>query len=138
MVEEPKRLPDENVLSRLAGRGEDALTRLVDELARNSRVTDALGRAMAAKGKVDQTTRKTLHQVGLAPADELRDVRTRLAELDARVAKLEAAGAAGSGSRAGRKAATSTKASGGTPKASQRSSTRSPGRSGGQPPESVA
>jgi hypothetical protein len=138
MAEDPKRPSDENVLSRLAGRGEDALTRLVDEMARNSRVTDALGRAMAAKGKVDETTRRTLHGVGLAPADELRELRTRLAELDARVAKLEAAGAGRPRARAGRKPATATKASGGTPKASRSSSTRSGGRSGGQPPESAA
>ena len=138
MVEDPKQPSDENVLSRLAGRGEDALTRLVDELAKNSRVTDALGRAMAAKGKVDETTRRTLNQVGLAPADEVRELRARLAELDARIAKLEATGEGRPRARAGRKPATSTKASGGTPKAAESSSSRSRPRSGGQPPEAVA
>ena len=138
MTEQPNRASDENVLSRLAGRGEDALTRLVDELAKNSRVTDALGRAMAAKGKVDETTRRTLHGVGLAPVDELRELRTRLDELDARVAKLEAAGAGRSRARAGRSPATATKASGGTPKAAGSSSGSSRRRPGGQPPESVS
>jgi polyhydroxyalkanoate synthesis regulator phasin len=138
MVEERQRPSDENLLSRLAGRGEDALTRLVDELGRNSRVTDALARAMAAKGKVDETTRRTLGQVGLAPADEVRDLRARVSELEARLAKLEAAEAQPTTRRAGRKPATSTKASGGTPKASPSSASTSRPRSGGTPPEAVS
>ena len=138
MVEHQERPSDENLLSRLAGRGEDALTRLVDELGRNSRVTDALARAMAAKGKVDETTRRTLSQVGLAPADEVRDLRARVSDLEARLAKLEAAGAVQPTRRAARKPATSTKASGGTPKASGSSPTPSRPRSGGTPPEAVS
>lgn len=137
MVEERQRPSDENLLSRLAGRGEDALTRLVDELGKNSRVTDALARAMAAKGKVDETTRRTLGQVGLAPADEVRDLRARVSELEARLAKLEAAEAQPTTRRA-RKPATSTKASGGTPKASPSSASTSRPRSGGTPPEAVS
>jgi hypothetical protein len=44
-----RKTADEGVVSRLAGRGEDAMTRLMDELGRNSVVTDALARAMAAE-----------------------------------------------------------------------------------------
>ncbi len=137
MVEERQRPSDENLLSRLAGRGEDALTRFVDELGKNSRVTDALARAMAAKGRVDETTRRTLSQVGLAPADEVRDLRARVADLEARLATLEASEALKSTRRAGRKPATSTKSSGGTPKPSRSSSSGSRPRSGETPPEAV-
>ena len=107
---------DGGVLGRLAGRGEDAVTRLMDELGRNPRVTDALGRAMSAKGRIDDTTRKTLGQVGLAAADELKDLRKQIERLEKRLAKLETSGGAAAGARQGRKPATATKASGGTPK----------------------
>ena len=89
MADEQKKSSDAGVVSRLAGRGEDAITRLMDELGRNSRVTDALARAMSAKGKVDETTRKTLGQIGLAAADEIKDVRTRLEQLEKRISALE-------------------------------------------------
>jgi hypothetical protein len=114
---ENKNQSDSGVISRLAGRGEDALTRLMDELGRNPRVTDAVERTMAAKGKVDETTRKTLGQVGLAAAGEIRDLRKRLEQLEKRLGQLEGTGGSSSGS-SGRKAATSTKSSGGTAKSS--------------------
>ena len=85
---------DANVLNRLASRGEDALTRVMDELGKNPRVTDALGKAMDAKGKVDTTTRKTLGQVGLAAAGEIGELRARLERLEKRLSAME-----GSGSR---------------------------------------
>lgn len=124
MAEGGKRDGNGGVLGRLAGRGEDALTRLMDELGRNPRVTDALSRTMSAKGKVDETTRKTLSQVGLAAAGEISDLRKQLERLEKRLSKLEASGAGSSGGssasagRAGRKPATSTKSSGGTAKTS--------------------
>jgi hypothetical protein len=110
-----KRDTNGGVLGRLAGRGEDAVTRLMDELGRNPRVTDALGRAMAGKGKVDEATRRTLGRVGLAASDEVKDLRRRVDKLEQRLAKVEAAGRR---SRTGTaKARTpSTKASGGTPR----------------------
>jgi hypothetical protein len=85
-----KRGADGGVLGRLAGRGEDAVTRLMDELGRNPRVTDALGRAMAGKGKVDEATRKTLGRVGLAASDEVQELRRRVDKLEQRLAKIEA------------------------------------------------
>jgi hypothetical protein len=94
MEDEQKKASEAGVVSRLAGRGEDAITRLMDELGRNPRVTDALAKAMSAKGRVDRTTRRTLGQVGLAAADEIEDLRGRLESLERRVAQLESAGAA--------------------------------------------
>jgi hypothetical protein len=85
-----RKKPDEGgFVERLAGRGEEAVTRLLDELARNPRVTDALGRAMSAKGKVDAGARRTLSQVGLAAADELKDLRKQIERLERRLARLE-------------------------------------------------
>jgi hypothetical protein len=77
------------VVGRLSRRGEEALTRLMDELGRNDRVTDALSRAMSAKGRLDGASKRALHQVGLAPADDLDDLRKQVQRLEKRVAKLE-------------------------------------------------
>ena len=137
-----KKPSDGSVLSRLAGRGEDALTRLMDDLGRNPRVTDAFARTIAAKGRVDETTRKTLGQVGLAAAGEIRDLRSRLERLEARLEDLERSTSAPS--RASRKRATTTKSSGGTPKkASTAPGSRTSGggsssgsAAGGSPPRS--
>jgi polyhydroxyalkanoate synthesis regulator phasin len=86
--------PDEGgLVERLAGRGEEAVSRFLDELARNPRVTDALGKAMSAKGRVDAGARRTLSQVGLAAADELQDVRKQIERLERRLARLEGGGA---------------------------------------------
>src|SRR5918998_344740 len=105
-----RKTADEGVVSRLAGRGEDAMTRLMDELGRNSMVTDALARAMSAKGRLDSASRAALGQVGLAAADDLDDLRKQVASLEKRLAKLEGAGKSPpSGSRSGRSATTSTK-----------------------------
>lgn len=86
---------DENsgVVGRLAGRGEEALTKLMDELGRNERVTEALSRAANAKGRLDVTSRAALHGIGLAPVDDVRDLQKRLESLEKRLAKIE--GAAG-------------------------------------------
>jgi septal ring factor EnvC (AmiA/AmiB activator) len=92
--------PDEGrFVERLAGRGEEAVSRLVDELSRNPRVTDALSKAMSAKGKVDSGARRTLSQVGLAAADELKDLRKQIERLERRLARLEGAGAPKSAGR---------------------------------------
>jgi hypothetical protein len=85
-----RKQPDEGgFVGRLAGRGEEAVGRLIDELGRNPRVTDALGKAMSAKGKVDAGARRTLSQVGLAAADELKDLRKQIERLERRLARLE-------------------------------------------------
>lgn len=91
-------------LGRLSRRGEEALTRLVDELGKNERVTDALDRAMSAKGRLDGASRRALGQVGLAAADELKDLRAQIEKLERRLAKLEGAS---KGKSAGKKTAAS-------------------------------
>jgi hypothetical protein len=93
----PQRKPnEEGVVERLSRRGEEALTKLMDEVGRNERVTEALGRASSAKGKLDGASRRALQQVGLAPADEVEDLRKQVARLEKRLAKLEG----GSGGKA--------------------------------------
>ena len=130
-----RKTADEGVVSRLAGRGEDAMTRLMDELGRNSVVTDALARAMSAKGRLDTASRTALGQVGLAAADDLNDLRKQVADLEKRLAKLEAGGKASSGSRSGRSATTSTKSTSTSTTSKSRSGsgtdTARSGRSGG-------
>jgi polyhydroxyalkanoate synthesis regulator phasin len=80
---------DAGTLGRLSKAGEDALTRLVEELGKNERVTDAVARAMAAKGKLDEGAKRAVGQVGLAAADELKDLRKHIERLEKRLAKLE-------------------------------------------------
>jgi hypothetical protein len=113
MAEAGKKGSESGTLGRLAERGEDALTKVLDELGKNPRVTDAIGRVMGAKGKVDETTRRTLGSVGLAAADEVKDLRKQLERLERRLAKLEGTGTRAQ-STSSRKKTTSTKSSGGT------------------------
>ncbi len=89
MEDERKEPREGSVVSRLAGRGEETVTRFMDELGRNPRVTEALARALAAKGKVDEGTRRALAQIGLAPADEVRQLTLRLEDVERRLAKVE-------------------------------------------------
>lgn len=84
-----KKPDDGGTLNRLAGRGEEAVTRLVEELSKNPRVTDALGRVMEAKTKIDQGARGAVAQAGLAAADELKELRKQIERLERRLAKLE-------------------------------------------------
>lgn len=89
MAENGKQEGDTGVITKLSKAGEDAVNRLVEELGRNERVTDAVARALAAKGKVDDATRRTLGQVGVAAADEIKDLRKHLERLEKRLAALE-------------------------------------------------
>ncbi len=110
-----KQPTDEGMVSRLAGRGEEALTRLMDELGKNEHVTDALGRAMAAKGRVDETTRKTLGTIGLTSSQDLQDIMKRLERLEKRMEKVEGGRKSSSTSRA-RKTSSSTRTRTTTPR----------------------
>ena len=84
-----KKPSDGGMVNRLAGRGEEAVTRLVEELGKNPRVTDALTRVMEAKTKIDQSARGAVAQAGLAAADELKELRKQIERLERRLAKLE-------------------------------------------------
>ena len=86
---ESKKPSDGGMVNRLAGRGEEAVTRLVEELGKNPRVTYALSRVIDAKTKIDQSARGAVAQAGLAAADELKDLRKQIERLERRLAKLE-------------------------------------------------
>jgi polyhydroxyalkanoate synthesis regulator phasin len=116
-----KETADAGTLGRLSKAGEDAVTRLFDELGKNERVTDALGRAMSAKGKLDESAKKAVGQVGLAAADELKDLRSHIERLEKRLAKLE------SEAKPAPKPRTTTRAK----KTTEKSVSPSPGRSVG-------
>jgi ElaB/YqjD/DUF883 family membrane-anchored ribosome-binding protein len=116
-----KETTDTGTLGRLSKAGEDAVTRLFDELGKNERVTDALGRAMSAKGKLDESAKKALGQAGLAAADELKDLRSHIERLEKRLAKLE------SEAKPAPKPRTTTRAK----KTTEKSVSPSPGRSVG-------
>jgi polyhydroxyalkanoate synthesis regulator phasin len=89
MPSKGKKSDDSGFVGGLAERGEKAVNRVMDELARNPRVTDALDKAMSAKGRVDSSARRTLSQLGLAAADELKDLRTQIERLERRLARVE-------------------------------------------------
>ena len=105
-----KQETESSTLGRLSKRGEDALTRLVDEVGRNERVSDAVGRAMSAKGKLDGASRRALGQVGLAPADEVNELRQQVERLEKRLAKLEGRPASKSGGKKTAASKTTTRA----------------------------
>ena len=127
--------PEESgVVGRLAGRGEDAVTRLMDTLGRNTAVTEALARAMSAKGRLDATSRAALAQVGLAAADEIKDLRGQLERLERRLAKVETTGGSRSGgsrSASGSRSGTSGGASSSRSGAKSSSGTRTKSSSSG-------
>src|SRR6266508_2760345 len=77
------------VVGRLASKGEEATGRFMDALGKNHLVTDALAKAMSAKGKLDSGSRAALNQVGLATLDEVQELRKQVSTLEKRLAKLE-------------------------------------------------
>lgn len=82
-----------NLVERLADRGEDAVSRVLNELS--PRISAAFDRAMASKGRVDSASRSALTQLGLAAADEIKDLRGQLERLEKRLARLEGGSASG-------------------------------------------
>jgi hypothetical protein len=95
MATRTRKTQEHGVVGRLAERGEEATTRLLDVLGRNVRLTDALARAASAKGRLDSASKTALSQVGLAPADDVKDLRRQVERLEKRLAKLESGGSAG-------------------------------------------
>jgi TolA-binding protein len=90
-----KKAEDSGMVGRLSKRGEEALNRLVGDLGTNQRVADALSRATSAKGRVDSGAKRALGQVGVAAADELKELRKQIEKLEKRLAKLEGESATG-------------------------------------------
>jgi septal ring factor EnvC (AmiA/AmiB activator) len=107
MAKRQRKATESGVVERLSRRGEETLGRLMDDFGRNERVTDALGRAMSAKGKFDTASKRALSQVGMAPADDLEELRKHVARLEKRLAKLEG----GAGSRTSAKRSETKKTS---------------------------
>ena len=98
-----------NLVERLADRGEDAVSRVLNELS--PRISAAFDRAMASKGRVDSASRSALTQLGLAAADEIKDLRGQLERLEKRLARLEggsASGAEASGKSSAKRSETKT------------------------------
>jgi polyhydroxyalkanoate synthesis regulator phasin len=89
MAESKKPEDGGGTIGRLAGRGEEAVTRLVEELGKNPRVSEVIDRALASKVKVEQSARGALAQAGVAAADELKELRKQIERLERRLAKLE-------------------------------------------------
>ena len=87
MATKRKKDPDNNLVERLADRGEEAVSRVLSEL--NPRMSGAIDKAMSAKGRVDSASRAALTQIGLAAADEIKDLRGQLERLEKRLARLE-------------------------------------------------
>ena len=84
------------MVEKLSKRGEEALTRLIEEVGKNQRVSDALGKASAAKGRADSAAKRAVGQVGGATADQLEELRKHIEKLEARLSKLEGGTRAGS------------------------------------------
>ena len=118
----------ESTLGRLSKRGEDALGRLVDELGKNDRLTDALGRAMSAKGRLDGASRRARGGVGVAGADEVKELRKQVERLEKRLAKLEGAGGK---KTAASKTTTKSRTRKTTGKATEKAASPAPGRAVG-------
>jgi len=133
MATSRKKPEDGSFVGRLAGKGEEAVNRLVDELGKNPRVTDALGKAMSAKGRVDSASRRTLSQIGLAAADELKDLRKQIERLERRLARLEGGSSSAKRSET-KKKPTTRKRTTTVKKDASKASSPAPGRSiGGGP-----
>ena len=89
MATSQKKQAEQSVLGKLAGKGEETIHRLVEEAEKNRTLADALHRAVTAKEKLDSASRAALNQVGLAPAEAVKELRRKLEVLEKRVAKLE-------------------------------------------------
>jgi hypothetical protein len=125
-----KKPSDGGTLNRLAGRGEEAVTRLVEELGKNPRVTDALSRVMDAKTKIDQSARGAVAQAGLAAADELKDLRKQIERLERRLAKLESSESKPAAKKTTAKKSETKK----TPTAKKATTTKKPAEKAPSPP----
>lgn len=125
-----KKPDDGGTLNRLAGRGEEAVTRLVEELGKNPRVTDALSRVMDAKTKIDQSARGAVAQAGLAAADELKELRKQIERLERRLAKLESSETKPAAKKTTAKKSETTK----SPTAKKATTTKKPAEKAPSPP----
>jgi HAMP domain-containing protein len=74
--------PGPGPLERLASRGDDALRRVAEELERASRLPEA-------RDRLGQIERSVLVRLNVAPADEVEELRAKVAELEQRLLRAE-------------------------------------------------
>ncbi|MFN8187777.1 MAG: hypothetical protein U0R69_11970 [Gaiellales bacterium] len=67
---------------RLASKGDEAVRRLAAELDRNVRMPEA-------RSRLEQVERSVLDRLNIAAADEVEELRTKLAELEQRLLRIE-------------------------------------------------
>jgi hypothetical protein len=85
---------ERSTLTRLAERGEEAIKRLTEELDKNARVQDALGR-------LERIEKSVLNRLNIASLDEVEELRKEVAKLERRLARAEAAAGRKGAGRAG-------------------------------------
>jgi hypothetical protein len=71
-----------STLSRLAGRGEETIKRLSEEIDKNPRMHDA-------RDRLDKLGRSMLQQLNVAFADDVEELKKEVTRLERRLAKLE-------------------------------------------------
>ena len=89
MATAQKKKPEASVITKLAEKGEETIHRLVGEAEKSPTLSDAIHRAKSAKSKLDSASRSALLQMGLAPAEDVRELQRKLEALEKRVTKLE-------------------------------------------------
>jgi hypothetical protein len=67
---------------RLASKSDEAIRRVAAELDRNVRLPEA-------RGRLEQVERSVLDRLNIAAADEVEELRTKLAELEQRLLRIE-------------------------------------------------
>jgi len=85
--EETAETESASTLGKLAGRGEETIKRLSEEIDKNPRMHDA-------KDRLDKLGRTMLQQLNVAFADEVAELKKEVTRLEKRVAKLEKTAAA--------------------------------------------
>ena len=81
--------PNVDVCAELAGRGHQAVTRVLDALTSDPRLTEAIDSLLAAKRRLSEATRGARSQLNVAAADSVHDLKERVVELEERLAKIE-------------------------------------------------
>ena len=87
--QEKEKKDDAGLVTRLADRGGETVQRFADEVVKQPMVSDALGKANAAKGRLERVSRVVLEQLGIAPAGDVEKLRNEVTRLERRVKKLE-------------------------------------------------
>jgi polyhydroxyalkanoate synthesis regulator phasin len=80
---------DAGFVTRLADRGGETMHRFADEVVKQPMVSDAIGKANAARGRLERVSRFVFEQLGIAPAGEVEKLRKEVSRLERRVKKLE-------------------------------------------------